>query len=115
MSTNNCIIETEFALRIIIPVCNTLIGILTFIATDDLLDDNGKYQVHIATAVVNILLMLLALVNELLKNNFESQKTNQSLNYNGKLSTFRSENPIYVKQSKNVFWKNLIPFQIKLH
>jgi hypothetical protein len=110
---SNCIVETEYALRILIPVCNTVIGILTFINNDNLLDDNGKYQVHVVTATVNIILMILALVNELLKNRFETIKNQQNPNKIIPLIAEKIETD--VKTYTSSFWSDLIPFKVKLH
>ena len=114
----NCISNTEFALRIIIPCTNTLLGALTYIYNDDLLNPVDMRNMHIAIATVNVILMLLSLINEILKNRFDSiKKYNDEIRMNSRIpsrDTHRISILLAPTPKKPSVLKDLVPFKVKL-
>ena len=117
-----CISNTEFVLRIIVPCVNSLLGILTYIYNDNLLSPDGIKNMHIAIATVNVILMLLSLITEILKNRHESltQYNDQIKQYNSVHQKNREVNRVNILPRLSVFpqkpkvMKDLIPFKSKL-
>jgi len=117
-----CISNTELVLRIIVPCTNSLLGILTYIYNDNLLNPDGLKNMHIAIATVNVILMMLSLISEILKNRHESltQYNDQIKNYN---SIHQNNHDVHrmnvlprlsVLPQKPKVMKDLIPFRSKL-
>lgn len=116
----NCIINTEYSFRIIIPVINGLLGILIYIYNDDLLDPNGLKIMHVIIGSVNVVAMFLALINDSLKTRFDSLKKYKDdlerFNANNNLimrSVSPLNNKIYIPDEP-LLLNNILPFKTKL-
>ena len=116
----NCIINTEYSFRIIIPVINGLLGILIYIYNDDLLDPNGLKKMHVIIGSVNVVAMFLALINDSLKTRFDSLKKYKDdlerFNANNNLimrSVSPLNNKIYIPDEP-LLLNNILPFKTKL-
>lgn len=116
----NCIINTEYSFRIIIPVINGLLGILIYIYNDDLLDPNGLKIMHVIIGSVNVVAMFLALINDSLKTRFDSLKK-----YKDDLERFNANNNLIMRSvsplnnklyipDEPLLLNNILPFKTKL-
>ena len=97
---------------------NGLLGILTYIYNDDLLDPKSLKTMHIVIASVIVLAMTLSIVNDSLKTRYETLKK-----YENEIQKFNQPkrviiNPInywILRPRKPSFLQSILPFKTKLN
>ncbi len=117
MTNTNCISNIEYSLRIIIPSVNGVLGILTYIYNDDLLDPKSLKTMHIVIASVNVLAMTLSIINDSLKTRYETLKKyeNEMQKFNQPKRVINPINYCMLRPRKPSFLQSILPFKTKLN